>query len=200
MWKFEEELFAKGINVIAGVDEAGRGPLAGPVAAAAVVIRRGYKFNQKIADSKELNARQRQKAFEEITNNCHFAYALVSEVDIDRDNILIAALKAMAEAVNKLAVKPDWVLIDGNRKPDISWPCTAIINGDSKSISIAAASIIAKVIRDNIMLEYDKEYPVYGFAKHKGYGTKAHREAIIQYGPCTIHRKTFQPIKNLLKK
>lgn len=199
MWDFEQDLFGKGIKIIAGVDEAGRGPLAGPVVAAAVIIPPGYVFKEKITDSKKISARLRQKAFEEITLNCSYAYSIVSEEAIDKDNILNAALKAMANALSKLIPQPEWILVDGPHKPPVTFPCTAIINGDSKSISVASASIIAKVIRDEIMLKFDEEYPQYGFAKHKGYGTKAHRQAIEKFGPCPIHRKSFQPIKKLLK-
>ncbi|MFH2137180.1 MAG: ribonuclease HII [Candidatus Omnitrophota bacterium] len=197
MWQFEEELFNKGIADIAGVDEAGRGPLAGPVVAAAVIIPRGFKFKQKIKDSKKLSAAQREKAFLEIKDNCCVAFSVISEQDIDRVNILQASLLAMAQAVKALSKIPKWVLIDGNQKPDISLPCTTIIAGDAKSISIACASIIAKVTRDKMMIEYDKLYPEYGFAGHKGYGTEFHRQAILKYGPCPIHRKTFEPIKSM---
>lgn len=199
MWKIEETIFAQNINIIAGVDEAGRGPLAGPVVAAAVIIPKHFNFKQKINDSKKLTAAQRNKAFGEIKENCTFAYSIISEQDIDRDNILNSTLTAMAQAVGNLNIKPEWALIDGPHKPDINLPCTMIVGGDSQSISIACASIIAKVTRDNLMLEYDKMYPQYGFAKHKGYGTKSHCEAIMKYGPCPIHRKSFQPIKNMLQ-
>jgi len=199
VWTIEQELFQKGITAIAGVDEAGRGPLAGPVVAAAVIIPRGYCFREKIADSKKLTAVRRQKAYQEIINSCHYAYALVDEKEIDKDNILNAALIAMRDAVYRLPAQPQWVLIDGPHRPDISYSCTAVINGDEKSISIACASIIAKVTRDNLMLAYDKVYPQYGFARHKGYGTKSHCQAIFTHGPCPIHRKSFQPIKNFLK-
>ncbi len=198
MWELENQLFEKGIRIIAGVDEAGRGPLAGPVSAAAVIIPQGYVFKEKIADSKKLSASQRQKAFQEITAACQYAYSLVSEEDIDNTNILKAALLAMSQAINKLAVKPQWLLVDGTFDPCAGYPCTTVIQGDSKSISIACASIVAKVTRDQLMLEYDKKYPQYGFAIHKGYGTKAHFQAILKHGPCPIHRKTFQPVKDMV--
>jgi len=200
VWEFEHALFEKGIKQIAGVDEAGRGPLAGPVVAAAVIIPRGYSFKSKIRDSKKLTALGRDKAFDEITGHCIYAYDVVSESRIDKDNILNASLYAMAQAVKKLNPYPEWVLCDGPYAPDISFTCTPIVDGDAKSISIASASIIAKVIRDRMMLEYDKIYPQYGFAKHKGYGTKMHHEALYEYGPCAIHRKTFQPIKKMLSR
>lgn len=199
MWEIEDSLFSKKIKIIAGVDEAGRGPLAGPVVAAAVIIPPHHNFENKIADSKKLSPRQRQMAFEEIKDTCQVGYSVVSETDIDRDNILKSTLLAMAQSVNLLPVKPEWVLVDGPWSPDIEFPCAAIIDGDVKSISIACASIVAKVVRDNIMLEYDRKYPDYGFASHKGYGTKAHYNALKQFGPCPIHRKSFQPIKSLLE-
>lgn len=197
MWEIEQGILDKGINIIAGVDEAGRGPWAGPVVAAAVIIPTGYAFKEHVTDSKKLTPLKRQKAFKEITENCEYAYAVVSEKDIDKDNILRASLNAMAIALSKLNQHPQWVLVDGPHKPQIENNCTAIIGGDSKSISIACASIVAKVTRDSLMLEYDKQYPEYGFASHKGYGTKAHRQAIMQFGPCPIHRRSFQPIKGL---
>ncbi|MBI4846807.1 MAG: ribonuclease HII [Candidatus Omnitrophica bacterium] len=199
MRELENDLFSRGIKHIAGVDEAGRGSLAGPVVAAAVIIPVGYEFKEKIADSKKLSAKQRQNAFQEITAACDYAYAVVGEEDIDKHNILNATLKAMAQAINKLSSKPGWVLVDGTFAPEVTCPCTVIIHGESKSISIAGASIIAKVIRDNLMLEYDQKYPEYGFSGHKGYGTKLHMQAIFKYGPCPIHRKSFQPIKSLCK-
>ncbi len=199
MWKFEKELFDKGINIIAGVDEAGRGPLAGPVVAAAVIIPREYAFKEKIADSKKLSPIQREKALQEIENTCQFAYSVVSEQDIDRDNILKATLRAMAMSVDKLLLKPEWVLVDVPWPVPSNTPCTPIIDGDAKCISISCASIVAKVMRDRIMMEYDKEYPLYGFAEHKGYGTKAHMEAITRHGPCPIHRRSFQPVKKFFE-
>ena len=199
LMSFEQELFCRGIEKVAGVDEAGRGPLAGPVVAAAVIISKGYEFASKITDSKKLSAIQRKKAYDEIRQNCCVAFSIIDHDEIDRINILAASLKAMKESVESLSISPEWALIDGPHKPEVNIPCTAIISGDSKSISIAAASIIAKVTRDNIMVEYDEKYPEYGLAGHKGYGTKAHREAIYKHGPCPIHRKTFQPIKSMVK-
>lgn len=198
MWDIEQGLLNRGINIIAGVDEAGRGPWAGPVAAAAVIIPAGYVFKEQIGDSKKLSLIKRQKAFKEITENCDYSYSVVSEKDIDKVNILVASLNAMAIAISRLNQNPQWVLVDGPHKPKIETNCTPIIGGDAKSLSIASASIVAKVTRDNLMLEYDKQYPEYGFASHKGYGTKAHRQAIMKFGPCPIHRRSFQPIKGLL--
>jgi ribonuclease HII len=200
VWQIEQSIFEQGIELIAGVDEAGRGPLAGPVVAAAVIVPKGYGFESKVTDSKKLSASQRQKAYQEIKAKCIYAFAVVDEKQIDILNILEASMLAMASAVNQLAKKPEWVLIDGISKPDITCSCQTIIKGDAKSISIASASIVAKVVRDNIMQELDKLYPQYGFAIHKGYGTKAHMQAISEYGPCPIHRKTFQPIKDILNK
>lgn len=198
MWELEQALFEKGIGVIAGVDEAGRGPLAGPVVAAAVIVPRGYSFSAKIDDSKKLTPLQRQNACAEIKACCVYAFSVVDERIIDTNNILNATLLAMAQAVMTLKPLPQWVLVDGTVCPDIPFPSSAIIGGDAKSISIACASIVAKVTRDEIMLGYDKQYPEYGFAGHKGYGTKSHCAAIFKYGPCPIHRKSFQPIKNLI--
>ena len=198
MWEIEQEILDIGIEIIAGVDEAGRGPWAGPVVAAAVIIPQGYIFKEKITDSKKLSRLKREKAYKEITDICDYAYSIISEKEIDQDNILKASLNAMAIAINNLQKRPQWVLVDGPHKPNVQINCSAIIGGDTKSISIACASIIAKVTRDNLMLEYDKQYPVYGFASHKGYGTKAHRQALMEFGPCSIHRRSFQPIKGLL--
>ncbi|MFH1459935.1 MAG: ribonuclease HII [Candidatus Omnitrophota bacterium] len=198
MWQLEKDLFARGVKNIAGVDEAGRGPLAGPVVAAAVIVTPNYLFKEKIADSKILTSLQREKAYQEITENSQFAYSIVDEKEIDTLNILQATLKAMQQAVDQLEPKPDWVLIDGPHTPNLNYPCSGIINGDAKSISIACASIIAKVVRDSLMREFDKIYPEYGFAQHKGYGTKAHTQAIFEHGPCPIHRRSFQPIKGML--
>jgi ribonuclease HII len=199
VWEIEKSIFDKGIELIAGVDEAGRGPLAGPVVAAAVIIPKGYEFKSKISDSKKLTSLQRQKAYDEIVFTCCYAFFVIGPKKIDEINILQASLSAMSQAVKNLSKKPQWLLIDGPHKPEIDIPAQAIINGDAKSISIASASIIAKVVRDNMMLDFDKEYPEYGFAAHKGYGTKSHRQAIIEHGPCPIHRKTFQPIRSMLQ-
>lgn len=199
MWKFEQDLVNRGIKFIAGVDEAGRGPLAGPVVAAAVIIPLYYRFKAKIADSKKISPKIREFAFDEITGSCQYRYSVIDEKRIDKDNILNASLLAMKEAVEQLIPKPEWVLVDGPHKPDIKLPCTAVINGDNISDAIACASIVAKVIRDRLMRKYDRLYPEYGFAVHKGYGTRAHLEAIAKHGPCPIHRQSFSPIKHRLK-
>lgn len=174
---------------LAGVDEAGRGPLAGPVFAAAVILPNDVII-EGINDSKKLSEKKREKLYDEI---CEKAVAYcVSSVDedvIDDINILQATFLAMRDAVSGLNIKPDYVLVDGNKSPGID--CETVVKGDSKSMSIAAASILAKVSRDRYIVEMSKQYPNYGFEKHKGYGTKAHYEAIAKYGICPIHRKTF---------
>jgi len=191
MLRYEQELWNKGIRLIAGVDEAGRGPLAGPVVAAAVILPEKY-FHKIIKDSKQLSPVQRIKAYDEIRQNAiAVGIGIVNENEIDKINILQATMKAMNHALNNLSVVPEHVIIDGNYKPEIKVHCRSIVKGDSCSLSIAAASIVAKVIRDTIMIEYDPLYPVYGFAKNKGYGTVQHRDAILRYNLCTIHRKTF---------
>lgn len=191
MLQYERSLWEKGVQHIAGIDEAGRGPLAGPVVAAAVIFPPGI-FIAGINDSKKLTAKQRENLFPVIQNNAlDFSTGLVDEKEIDRVNILQASYRAMRMAIGKLSIHPNHLLIDGRPLPEKFYPQTAIEGGDRKSFSIAAASIIAKVTRDRLMIEYDKQYPQYGFARHKGYGTKAHVEAIHQHGFCDIHRKTF---------
>jgi len=187
--------------VIAGVDEAGRGPLAGPVVAAACIVPSDIHFDG-IHDSKKLNAKEREHLFDLLTSQPRVIYAtaIIDHTVIDDINILQAALRAMADAVKGLTVTPHYVLIDGNRPPTLHGdkppPGQCIIKGDSKCYSIAAASIIAKVTRDRIMMELDKQYPQYNFGQHKGYGTAAHMAAIAKYGPCPIHRLTFAPLKH----
>ena len=194
MLYYERKLKRQGKRYIAGLDEAGRGPLAGPVVASAVVLR-DLRFKNRIADSKALSRSGRERAYEEILEKAYIGIGVVGEKEIDRINILQATLRAMEMAVRDLSVKPDYLLIDGITCPVIPHPKLAIIDGESHSISIACASIIAKVTRDLIMSYYDARYPRYGFARHKGYGTKAHFEAIRRYGPSPIHRFTFSPIK-----
>lgn len=198
----ENELFALGHNLVAGVDEAGRGPLAGPVVAACVIISRDFKIEEGdlelVADSKKLSAKKREIIFKAIKEKAHSVeISVVSHETIDKVNILRASLAAMRKAVEKSQAKPDFVLVDGNFKiPKLEIPQRAIISGDALVWVIAAASIIAKVSRDFLMEEADKLYPEYGFAKHKGYGTKAHIAKIMEIGPCPIHRKSFAPIKD----
>lgn len=178
-------------GLIAGVDEAGRGPLAGPVFAAAVILPDDCII-EGINDSKKLSEKKREALFEVIKKNA-LAYAVcsVGEKKIDEINILNATLNAMQNAIERLDTKPDYVLIDGNKAPKIEIPNEPIVKGDSKSMCIAAASILAKVSRDKFIAEIAESYPQYGFDKHKGYGTKYHYEAIKKYGICDIHRKTF---------
>lgn len=183
-------------GVICGVDEAGRGPLAGPVYAAAVILKPDTII-KGINDSKKLTEKRREVLFDEICEKA-VAYNIysVDEKRIDEINILNATYEAMSGAVAGLNVKPDFALIDGNRIRGMKIPCETVVKGDAKSASIAAASILAKVSRDRFMCEMAKKYPEYGFQQHKGYGTKAHNKAILEHGACEIHRMTF--LKNLL--
>jgi len=192
---YERKLKKKGINFIIGVDEAGRGPLAGPVVAAAVVLKK-QSFKSCINDSKKLTPLQRDKAFSEIIKSSIFGISIIDEKIIDRINILEATRLSMQRAVKSLTKKiksPGRIhaIVDGNMSLDLDCPYSSIVKGDSKSLTIAAASILAKVTRDRMMLEYDKIYPEYGFAKHKGYPTKAHRNILKDIGPSLIHRKSF---------
>lgn len=193
----ERNLSRNGYSSIAGVDEAGRGPLAGPVVAGAVIVK-DFHFKERIDDSKKLTAKKREKAYREIFEKCDVGVGIVDENTIDRINIYQATKKAMQMAVSKLKIPPDYVIVDGNMKIAAVCPIKCIVGGDSKSISIAAASIVAKVTRDSIMVEYDKQYPQYGFARHKGYGTKAHIKALNTHGPSPIHRNSFHPVKDLI--
>ncbi|MCX5700744.1 MAG: ribonuclease HII [Candidatus Omnitrophica bacterium] len=194
---FERKLKKKGFDLIIGVDEAGRGPLAGPVVAAAVALK-SSNFVNRIDDSKKLTPKLREKALLEINAKSISGISIVSHKVIDRINILEATKLAMRSAVLSLIKKIKdleslriHVIVDGNFIPDLGLPCTAIIKGDAKSMSIACASILAKVTRDRIMEDFDSIYPQYGFAKHKGYPTKAHREVLRRIGPSVIHRKSF---------
>jgi ribonuclease HII len=191
LWEPENSLKGQGYALIAGVDEAGRGPLAGPVFAAAVILPDGGLI-EGINDSKKLTPKKREEIYEVICKKAlAWASASVDEKVIDEVNILNATYIAMQRAVAELSVKPDYVLIDGNRAPELKIPCGTLVKGDSKSISIAAASIIAKVERDRYITRMAETYPEYAFEQHKGYGTKKHYEAILKYGPSPIHRKTF---------
>jgi len=201
----EKGIFELGYQLVAGVDEAGRGPLAGPVVAACVVIGPDFKIDSDelklVADSKKLSAKNREKLFSVIKEKAlAVEISVISHTVIDRINILQASLLAMKKAVEACKTQPDFVLIDGNmRIPGLLKKQQAIVSGDAKVFCIAAASIIAKVSRDFLMSEADKKYPNYQFAKHKGYGTKLHLERLNTYGPCDIHRRSFAPVKNLLK-
>jgi ribonuclease HII len=199
VWHFEQELWQRGIRRIAGVDEAGRGPWAGPVVAAAVVVPPGFEFSCRIDDSKKLSPRQREAAFVRITQGCTCAYSIVAAEEIDRTNILAASLLAMTQALVQLQPAAEHALVDGRQLPRVDMPATAIIGGDARCISIACASIVAKVVRDRLMVEYDRQFPRYGFARHKGYGTAEHQAALCQYGPCVIHRKSFRPVKECVR-
>ena len=179
---------------MAGVDEAGRGPLAGPVVAAAVVFPVDCVLLPEINDSKKLSGKKRQTAFDIIQQSAMaVGVGIIHHPDIDRYNILQATYMAMNSAIENLAIKPDYLLIDGRGSPQNEISKMCIVKGDAKSMSVAAASIIAKVTRDNIMLDYHKKFPQYNFAQHKGYPTKQHIEAIRQHGLCPFHRRSFHP-------
>jgi ribonuclease HII len=188
---------ASGHTLVCGIDEAGRGPWAGPVSAAAVILNPN-NIPQGLNDSKKLNEAKREALYPQIIASSEVGIGLVSALEIDEINILQATYLAMQRAIANLKTKPTLALIDGNRAPKLFCATQSIIGGDAKSLSIAAASIIAKVSRDRIMCELDKAYPEYGFARHKGYGTAVHAAALAQYGPCTEHRKSFKPISQLL--
>lgn len=186
-------------NIIAGVDEAGRGPLAGPVVAAAVILPKNHSI-EGLIDSKKLTAKKREKLYKEITNICDYGIGIVSHRTIDKINVLQATFKAMRVAILNLKQKPDNTLIDGYGLPDQVIRNEGVIGGDNLIECISAASIIAKVTRDELMLKIDDIFPEYGFAKHKGYGTKAHMENLNIYKACPIHRKTFSPVKKNIPK
>ena len=191
MWQFEEELFAQGYKLVCGVDEAGRGPLAGPVCAAAVILPAHLEI-PGLDDSKKLSDKRRRELFPIIKEQAiAYGIGLASHEEIDEINILQATFLAMERAIAGLQVKPEFALIDGNREKDFGLPVKTVVKGDSLSMNIAAASILAKVTRDDLMLEMAEKYPEYGFEVHKGYGTKAHYEALRTHGATPIHRKTF---------
>jgi ribonuclease HII len=204
-FKEEKKLWKKGYNFVAGLDEAGRGPLAGPVTAAAVIFNFQFTISNKflieqfskIKDSKKMTNKQREAAYEFLTNHkdIKWGVGIVSEKIIDKINILEATKLAMKKSFEKL--NPDFLLLDGNFKIDSKISQKSIIKGDQKVFSISAASIIAKVTRDRIMQKYHKKYPEYNFLKHKGYGTKAHFASLQKFGPCKIHRKSFYPVRSL---
>ena len=196
-FKYEAELKQKGYNIVCGVDEAGRGPLAGPVFAAAVILDPQCQI-EGLNDSKKLSEKKRELLFEEITEKAlDFGIWAVDEKTIDEINILQATYLAMREAVKQLDITPDAAIIDGNRiPPEMPCYCESLVKGDALCTSVAAASVLAKVSRDRFMLMQAQKYPEYNFGKHKGYGTKEHCQAILQYGPSPIHRATF--IKNFV--
>lgn len=189
--QYEAGLHARGVRFVAGVDEAGRGPLAGPVVAAAVILPEGF-FIPGVDDSKKLTAAKREALYGVILASAVAAgTGIVGHEEIDSINILQATFRAMHQALAALSVVPGHILVDGNRFSGTGIPFTTIVDGDALSHSIAAASIIAKVTRDRLLCDYDRLYPAYGFARHKGYGTAQHRAAIVAHGPCPIHRRTF---------
>ena len=191
MWEFENKHLAEGYQLICGVDEAGRGPLAGPVCAAAVILPPNVDI-PGLNDSKKLTDKKRRELFPVICENAiAYSIAFADHTEIDEINILQATYLAMERAINGLSVKPCFALIDGNRAKDFGVPLETIVGGDGRSASIAAASVLAKVTRDDLMLKMAQEYPEYGFEVHKGYGTKAHYAALAEHGPCKIHRVTF---------
>ena len=196
-FSFELAAHGQGFSRVCGIDEAGRGPWAGPVVAAAVILD-PENIPAGLNDSKKLKEIQREKLFAELIVSAKVGVGLGDETRIDRDNILATTLWAMGEAVRHLDTAPDFALVDGNRAPKLSCAVQTIIAGDARSLSIAAASIIAKVTRDRIMKALDREFPGYGFARHKGYGTAFHQAALAELGPCIHHRKSFAPIAKLL--
>lgn len=194
----ENALMLKGKRLIAGVDEAGRGPLAGPVTAAAVILDPD-NLPSGLNDSKKLTEKRRESLFDKILKTSHVAWCSLDAETIDRLNIRQATLQAMVTSVRSLAVEADYVMIDGrDLPPELSHIAEAFIKGDARSLSISAASIIAKVVRDRMMSEAGKLFPHYGLEKHKGYGSKAHREAIASLGGTCLHRKSFAPLKHLI--
>ena len=191
LWTYEREQWNRGIQTVCGVDEAGAGPLAGPVYAAAVILPLDLEI-PGLNDSKKITDKKRRELYDVITEQAvAYGIALVDEKTIDDINILQATFCAMRKAVEELPVSPDLVLIDGNRAPQLDCPTKTVVKGDSLSASIAAASILAKVTRDRLMEELDVDFPEYGFAIHKGYGTKRHYEALRANGPCSAHRMSF---------
>ncbi|MCP4670484.1 MAG: ribonuclease HII [Desulfobacula sp.] len=202
MWEYEKKAFNRGYKLIAGIDEAGRGPLAGPVVSAAVVLPKDFSC-PGITDSKKLSEKKRNTFFPIIKQQAIcVATGMASHLEIDQINILQASLLSMKRAVQNLSsshnfITPDFLLIDGKFTIKMDIDQSALVKGDSKSISIAAASIIAKVTRDAIMKKLHEKYPLYNFIQHKGYPTRAHKEAILKHGPCLVHRQTFKGVKEI---
>lgn len=191
LWEIENEYYDKGYTLVCGVDEAGRGPLAGPVCAGACILPKGLEI-EGLNDSKKLTDRKRRMLYDIITEQAvAWAVCMVDEKTIDEINILQATYQAMRGAVAGLRQQPDFVLVDGNRDPSVGIPTLTVVKGDARCANIAAASILAKVTRDRYMEEMAEQYPGYGFEIHKGYGTKAHYEALAAKGPCELHRRTF---------
>jgi ribonuclease HII len=195
---FERSALTRGFARVAGIDEAGRGPWAGPVVAAAVILDPD-DLPEGLNDSKKLIPARRAELHDIILAKAEVGIGIVDVAVIDRDNILQATYAAMIQAVTALASAPLFALVDGNRAPKLACPVETVIEGDGKCLSIAAASIIAKVTRDRMMVDLDQQYPGYGFAKHKGYGTAEHQEALARFGPTTHHRRSFEPIRVLFE-
>lgn len=194
---FDREKTGRGRRLLAGVDEAGRGCWAGPVIAAAVILPDGW-CPDELDDSKNLTARQREVFYEQIQASAlSWGACAVSSVEIDRTNILRATLRAMAGAVARLNHRPDLVLVDGLQVPEVPFPTEALVKGDATSAAVAAASVVAKVLRDRVMTAWDRRFPGYGFASHKGYGAAAHRRALASLGPCPLHRFSYRPVAEL---
>lgn len=199
LYQYEKELWKNGINLIAGIDEVGRGPLIGPVVTACVILPKDFVL-EGLTDSKKLSEKKREEFYDYIMEHAiSVGIGMMDEKVIDEVNIYEATKLAMYQAVEKSKVKPEHVLIDAMKLDKLEMPSTSIIKGDAKSISIAAASVIAKVTRDRMMIELDKKYPMYGFKSHKGYPTKKHIEAIKEYGLIDGYRKTFKPISEMVK-
>ena len=207
MLQFERQAWGQGVTRLAGVDEAGRGPLAGPVVAAAVVFDRVFLEAEQygclgsVNDSKILTESQREALYARITGGwpCVFRVGVAGTDEIDRLNILRATHLAMARALAAISPAPDFALVDGLPVPGLPCPSLSVVHGDGRSLSIAAASIIAKVTRDRMMMELHQRYPEYGFARHKGYGTKVHLQALLELGPCPEHRRSFRPVQEALR-
>lgn len=199
LYKYEKELWNKGINYIAGIDEVGRGPLIGPVVTACVILPKDFKL-EGLTDSKKLSEKKREEYYDYIIKHAlSVSIGMMNEKVIDEVNIYEATKLAMYQAVKDSPIKPEYVLIDAMKLEKLEMPSTSIIKGDAKSISIAAASVIAKVTRDHMMIELDKKYPMYDFKSHKGYPTKKHVEAIEKYGLIDGYRLTFKPVSTILK-
>ncbi len=191
------DYWTKGVGFLCGIDEVGRGPIAGPVVAASVILPEGCRI-EGIKDSKKLSPKRREELFDKIRNNAiAVGLGIVEPILIDRINILQATYEAMRRAILSMRVFPEYVIVDGKPIPNLPLPQEGIVKGDSLSISIGAASIVAKVVRDRIMEMYDLIFPQYGFARNKGYGTKEHIEALFRYGPCPIHRRSFRPVSEI---
>ena len=191
------DYWTKGVGFLCGIDEVGRGPIAGPVVAASVILPEGCRI-EGIKDSKKLSPKRREELFDKIRNNAiAVGLGIVEPILIDRINILQATYEAMRRAILSMRVFPEYVIVDGGPIPGLPLPQEGIVKGDSLSISIGAASIVAKVLRDRIMEMYDLIFPQYGFARNKGYGTKEHIEALFRYGPCPIHRRSFRPVSEI---